>query len=781
MAEESNSFRGFQIEPKIFLSYILRYWFLIVLGVAMGALYAYYQVRYTQATYKTSSRMLVKDEYSSWGQEYFLPGMELVSSRNRLVNELGIIKSYPLMHRIAKALNWNVSYYKIGNIKTTEMYPYSEFTVKLISESFSEGSFYIKFKSQKSFLISPNQEGLELSKLYNIGDVLEFDSFKFKIEEISKGINLDYEYSIKFNTADKWARYFQNTLNISVEGQESSILILSEENRNPEKSIDFLNVLMKEYIEWGVEQNNQTATSTIAFVDQQLRAIADSLIFTEHQLEQFYKENFSNRIFITEDVSTNNMQRVLELEDNLTEKSIQRQYYESLIKSLKSDNFTAFPSSAVFGFDDNNVDDLIKSILDINNYIWERSFQLKEGSQPMELIKLELEEQKKSLIHTANTNKIQVERLIDSLKNIIEIEELKVLQLPSEQRRFFNLKRENKLLSDLYTYLLNKRSEASIAKASNLPKAQVLDFADLHRVSYIGPKPASIYVSSIFIGVLLPTFVILLIYLLNNKILNYSDLSKITQIPIIGTVSFKKSIDSNLVVSSNLKSIVAESYRSIRTNLNFMTEGKEKMSILVTSSISGEGKTFTSINLAAIFAASEKRTILVGADLRKPKIFQDFNLENKVGLSSVLINKASLNEAIQKTSVNHLDLIASGPIPPNPAELIESKKMDEVMQFLHKDYDIVIIDSPPLGLVTDALLLKKYADAGIYIVRHNYTKQAHLQNVNQLYKDGVLTKIGIVVNAVQQNSGIGYGKNYGYGYGYGYGSGYGYGYYSHDD
>jgi capsular exopolysaccharide synthesis family protein len=776
MQDSSSSSPTIQIDPKVFLAYVLRYWYFVLIGLLGGVIYAYYQVRYTPASYSTDARMLVKDEYSSWGQEYFLPGMELVSSRNRLVNEIGIIKSFPLMERVAEDLAWDISYFKIGNIKTTEMYPSSEFKVKVLEGKGKSGGFYLNFESPQAFRISSEPKGLENKNLHTVGKPFQFKEFLLQVNQVHSGINLDNNYSFKLNTPDYWARYFQRALNINVENQESSILILSENNQTPAKSIDFLNALMKTYIEWGQEQSNQIAANTIAFVDEQLRSIADSLVVTEHRLEKFHQKNFSERIFISEENAGNNMQEVLELEELLTQRSVQKEYYAALIRTLQSDEFTAFPSAAVFGFQDYNVDEMIGRIHELVEEHTETSYQLTKNSGALQRQNSVLQKQKEALIRVAKANQTQVEGLIDSLRTEIKKAENKVLQIPGEQREYFNLRRENKLLNDLYTFLLNKRSEAGIAKASNLPKAQILDFADQYRVSYIGPHPSNIYTTAIAVGLAMPLALILIIYLLNNKIVDPTDLEKITSIPLLGSVGFRKDLDNNLVVSGNLKSIVAESYRSIRTNLNFMVEGKEKIKILVTSSISGEGKTFTSINLAAIYVASGKKTVILGADLRKPKIFQDFGLSNSVGLSTYLINKGNLAEVVQKTKVENLDLISAGPIPPNPAELIESHRMGLLMKELEEQYDVIIIDSPPLGLVTDALLLKKYADAGLYIVRHDYTKKAHLKNINQLYEDGVISKIGLIVNAVENKKGIA-----GYGYGtYGYGYGYGYGYYAED-
>lgn len=772
---------GIEINYKVYLNYVLKYWFLPLIGIVFSITYSYLQVRYTPPSYTTNARMLLKDEYSSWGQEYFLPGMELVSSRNRLVNELGVIKSFPLMERVAKEINWDISIFKIGNIMTRELYPISEFTVKRVEGKHAE-TIFLKFEDEHSFRIASDADSLESAGLLKVGDLIELNYNTFLINKVKPSISLDDPYIIKFNNVANWARYFQNTLEINIENDESSILILSHKEQTSEKSIDFLNQLMKTYINWRVEQNNLTASNTISFVDQQLQRIADSLVKTEYRLEKFQKKNFEARIFLgnseLDGAEKSNITEVIELEEALTNKIVQKEYYNALMKTVKQEEFTAFPSSAVFGFADPNIDLMIESLMLALKDLDRDGQSLKKESEYYEKSKKQVEFIKRNLYQAAFANVEQVNSLIDSLRSKINEQEGKVMQIPQEQREYFNLKREFKILSDLYTYLLNKRSEASIAKASNNPQAQILDFADPFRVKYTGPKPASIFLSSLIIGLFIPLMIILLIYIMNNKIVNSIDLELMTKIPVLGNIAYKKGLDSNLVIQGNLKSVVAEAYRSIRTNLNFMVEGKEKLTVLVTSSISGEGKTFTSINLAAIYAASGKKTILIGADLRKPKIFDDFGLNNKQGLSTYLINKGGLLDVIQPTKVENLDLISSGPIPPNPAELIDSELMNKLIKELKLKYDVIVIDSPPLGLVSDALLLKKYADAGLYIVRHNYTKKIHLRNINQLYEDKVISNVGIVVNAVRSNKGFsayGYG-NYGYGYG-SYGYGYGYGYY----
>jgi capsular exopolysaccharide synthesis family protein len=247
-----------------------------------------------------------------------------------------------------------------------------------------------------------------------------------------------------------------------------------------------------------------------------------------------------------------------------------------------------------------------------------------------------------------------------------------------------------------------------------------------------------------------------------------------TNIPILGLIGHSDNATS-LVVSNASKSIIAESFRALRTNIQYLAADKEKKIITVTSSIGGEGKTFTTMNLAAIIALSGHKTILIGGDLRKPKLHEDFKVDTSKGLSSYLINKSELAEVIEKTEIDSLDVIASGPTPPNPAELLDSKKMRDLIMELNKTYDYVIIDTPPIGLVTDGVILMQHADVNLYIVRHNYSKKSALNVINNLYHQKQVENVHIIINDFKHTS-----SGYGYGYGYGYGSS-GYGYYENEE
>jgi capsular exopolysaccharide synthesis family protein len=385
------------------------------------------------------------------------------------------------------------------------------------------------------------------------------------------------------------------------------------------------------------------------------------------------------------------------------------------------------------------------------------------------------------IAHTKNTIIENVNNLISSasiyeeeLKNRITSFNNKINKLPEAQKKYLILKRQYEYNEKTSVYLQQKRYEASLAKAGTESDHKVIDPARLDNAIPIKPRKGLAYFIAILIGFFIPIAFISLRDFFSDTIYSKSDLKHITKIPVLGLVGHSDK-PTSLVVAKGTKSIIAETFRALRTNIQYLSADKKKKVITITSSIGGEGKTFTAMNLAAIFALAGHKTILVGGDLRKPKLHEDFQVDTSKGLSSYLINKSELSDVIIETEIENLHVIASGPTPPNPAELLDSPKMKNLITTLNKTYDYVIIDTPPIGLVTDGVILMQHADVNLYIVRHNYSKRKTLGIINNLYNQKQVENVHLIINDCTHSS-----SGYGYGYGYGYGAS-GYGYYENED
>jgi capsular exopolysaccharide synthesis family protein len=345
--------------------------------------------------------------------------------------------------------------------------------------------------------------------------------------------------------------------------------------------------------------------------------------------------------------------------------------------------------------------------------------------------------------------------------------ETTIKQLPDDQQELIKIKRKYDLSDNVYGTFLEKRSEANIVKAANLSDIHFIDPAKDIGDKPIGPNTSVNYVTALFLGLLVPLLLVFGIFYTNNSIQNAEDISKLTQIPLLGIVGLSNET-TELAVFNKPKSALSESFRAIRSSLQFLYKKQQldgAKTLMITSSVSGEGKTFCSLNIATVFALSEKKTVIIGLDLRKPKLFEEFNLTNDVGLVNYLIKQKTLDEIINKTSIPYLDVIISGPTPPNPAELIMSDGMKEMFKELKQKYDYIILDTPPVGIVSDAMELAQFSDVVLYIIRQNFTKKEMITMLNNSVKRGELNNISIVLNGFQNKAK--YGAGYGYGYGYG--------------
>jgi capsular exopolysaccharide synthesis family protein len=382
----------------------------------------------------------------------------------------------------------------------------------------------------------------------------------------------------------------------------------------------------------------------------------------------------------------------------------------------------------------------------------------------------QMEAVKRVLLENIASAKTSLQYDLAMINSKINETESTIKKLPEEQQELIKIKRKYDLSDNIYSTFLQKRSEANIVKAANLSDIHFIDPAKDIGAGLIGPNTSVNYVLALFLGLLIPLLIIFIIFFINNSIQNAEDISKLTQIPLIGVVGLSMD-EIDLAVFNKPKSALSESFRAIRSSLQFLYKKQHvdgAKTLMITSSVGGEGKTFCSLNIATVFALSEKKTVIIGLDLRKPKLFDEFNLTNEVGIVNYLIKQKSVDEIINPTYIPFLDVIISGPIPPNPAEMIMSDGMKELISELKQKYDYIILDTPPVGIVSDALELAEYCDVILYIVRQNFTKKQMIRSLNTRVNRGELNNISIVLNGFENKAK--YGTGYGYGYGYGYGN-----------
>ena len=775
-----------------------QYWYYFVLSVLFFGCIAFLNNRYTVPEYSVSTTLLIRDDNNTQlGAENLLEGLELFSGKKNLKNEIVILSSYSLCERVIEELNLGISYYQHGFLKTNELFGNSPFKVEVDSfhVQLTGVNFQIIPLNKEEFTLSVSASNehpynilsknidksliadIDIDQKYAFNSRIETKFYSFLIQKsnhfnIEQIIDSDKYFSFRLHQQDKLANNLIEKVSISPINKETSILKLNIRERNPKKSIHILNKITEIYIRSGLDEKNLMAINTIHFIDDQLTIIQDSLSKIERKLERF-KTLHPNLEIVDKEYGTYFQKQ--KLDNSLSEQSVNIKYYKSLLSYLKNDkNANSIISPTSMGISNPELNNLINQLLQLYAKKGELQLTTTERNPTYIAILSQINHTKVTIIENVN-NLIASASIFElDLSDRITFFDKKINKLPEAEKDYIILKRKYEYNEQTAIYLQQKRYEASLAKAGTESDHKVIDFARLDSEKPISPRKNLAYFIALIFGILIPITVISLRDFFSDTIKSKSDLLESTNIPILGLVGHSDNATS-LVVSNSSKSIIAESFRALRTNIQYLAADKEKKVITVTSSVGGEGKTFTTMNLAAIFALSGRKTILIGGDLRKPKLHEDFKVDTSKGLSSYLINKSELAEVIEKTEIDTLDVIASGPTPPNPAELLDSKKMKDLIIELNKTYDYVIIDTPPIGLVTDGVILMQHADINLYVVRHNYSKAGALNVINNLYRQKQVENIHIIINDFKHTS-----SGYGYGYGYGYGSS-GYGYYEDDE
>jgi capsular exopolysaccharide synthesis family protein len=636
----------------------------------------------------------------------------------------------------------------------------------------------IRYADNKQSVV--NVAAQEFKMVYKIGEEVNLPFLNWTLNLSAESWkNFQEEILIRFNSFDNTVSSFKG-IRVDLDEKAGSILKLSMEGTNKARMVEYLNTTVDVLIKRQLDNKNKFAENTINFIDETLVDMESQLKDSGNELKDFSK---SNDVIDIEEGGLTYKNQLIEYDHKKDEVERKIAYLNSLKNYLKgSVDFSKLPAPTVAGIEEPNITTNVAKLIALSIQRSDLGYSIK-GDIYYERIDNEIQSVKKVLLENANSLRNALQYDLELANRKIQKIESEITKLPENKQEWLKLSRKYNLSDNIYNTFLQKRSEASIVKESNVSDIQFIDPAKDVGSGLLGPKTSVNYVLAFFVGLLVPLVLVFFIFFISNSIQNIEDISSLTQLPLIGIVGIKHS-ETNLSVFERPKSALSESFRAIRSSLQFLYKKQSiegTKTLMLTSSVSGEGKTFCSINIATVFALSEKKTIILGLDLRKPKIFDDFNIQNDIGAVNYLIGQKKLEDVIQHTHIPYLDVITSGPIPPNPSELILGDSMREMMAQLKRDYDYIILDTPPVGLVSDAMELAQYCDVTLYIVRQNFTKKEMLTLLNNRTKRGELNNVSIIFNGYENKAKYGVGYGYGYGYGYSYGYGYGSGYHEDDE
>lgn len=759
------------------------YWFFFAFIICIGI--AWLVNRYSRPVYQVTSSLIIRESdvgRANSGIESAIPALQILRTQQKVLNEMEILKSYWLTNKAISYLDFNISYVGVGrsSFKISNQYNYSPYIV--IPDTSKNNTYgypvYIRLIDKEKYRLRIEGKP-DINAVLRFGEPYHSDMFNFTVVQRDPA-NFDpasgyYKNYFVINSPNTIVNSFMRMLTISTNDEKrGSVLFLTVKGDNAIQLVEYLNKLMEVYIQQGLEDKNQTAVNTVNFIDEQLGILNDSLQEAEKTLQNF---RMSKRLY---DLPTEGSIVYNRLDKYYQDKAmfeLQGRYYNYLLQYVKNkNNLNQVVVPAVMNITDPILADLLTQLNTLIAQKNELQFSVQKDNPKMIEMDASIALVQQSLIDNIH-NLISSNNLaLQDTKNILADAEQELLQLPVTERQLINIKRKYNVNDQIYTFLLQKKAEAAIARASNVADNRILDVARIDNAIPISPKKKMNYMIGLFMGFMLPFGTLLLIDLFNTKITNREDVEKKTPAPLIGGVGHYLG-HNQVAILDNPRSALAESFRGVRTNLQFLLKDEKHKVIMVTSTISGEGKTFVSSNLAAIFALGGRKTLLVGLDMRRPTLLKIFQMESKPGLSQYLIGKAGFTEIILPTDTENLYLAPAGTIPPNPAELINSSRMVDFFSKAREQFDTVIVDTPPFGLVTDALLVARFADANLFMVRQMYSSRDVLEPISELYISREFKNVGIVLNDVKP-AGYYYHKGYRY-YTYGYGAGYGYGKYQH--
>jgi len=747
-------------------------WFLV--SVVIGLLLAFVYLRYTTPSYEATTSILVKDEKKGGMLSELSAFADLGlggSMKNNVDNEVEILKSRTLVENTIKKLNLNVGLFVEGKVVDRDIYEDTPISAYFFNKTifFDKAKVILNCKLLTDNTFSLENE-VEESERFILSTKNEFKfgekiATKIGVLVIQKTVFYAKNHTGRFesiriviNPLDELTESFRTRLKVDPISKTSSVVNVSISDPVAKKAENFLDNMIQIYNENAAEDKNYISENTSKFIASRLALIAQELDGVEQDVESFKK---TNKLTDIESEAKLFIEGSTEYDKKGVETEIQLNVVSSLLDFIKkSNNSDLLPTNMIS--DNADASGLISSY---NQLVLDRNRILKSATEENPSV-VKLDQQISSLKSNVATSLRRMQSNLQIQNRDIKSQEgilnSKIGKIPVQERQFRVIARQQKVKEELYLYLLQKREETAISLSATEPNARVIDAAKAEK-DPISPKKKIIYLAGMLLGLLVPFGVIYGNALLDTKIKSKLDLEGKTQIPFIGDVPTSDDIAE--LIKSESRTSSAEAIRIVRTNLEFMLtkvpEGIAK-TIFVTSTFPSEGKTFISVNLAATFALSGRRVLLVGSDIRNPKFGEYINVPS-VGLTNYLssTDKDVRDYIIKHEGYKNFFILPSGVIPPNPAELLMSNKVDQLFTELKKEYDYIIVDTAPVSLVTDTLLIAKNADTFVYVMRANVLEKRMLNIANTFYKEKKLPNMCIVLNDTDST------KGYGYGYGYG--------------
>ncbi len=755
---------------------------LFIIYVIVAVIFAFLVNHYAKPLYKVSSSILIKeDSRSQNGNVNDYLNSNLFKTNQNFQNALWVLKSTPVIQQTVDNLDLSVSYYFKEGFQYRDAYDELPFRILLLRNHVQpvnvrftisiqdKGNFTIKAKSKNvNFLnlvtneISYQKENWDFEQNGKFGKLMEIRDLAFMVK-LDTGRQVFYKdefvYSFTISNETSLTESLKNSLQFNVIDKLATVIEIVYKSESIQKGKDILNELMNVYSQQNLYQKNHIADITIDYIEKQLNEISDSLSQTEDNLQRFRS---SNQLLNFAEQATGISAQYMDLQNQMAELVTRKKYYDYVSEYLaKNNDFSNMIVPASMGIPDQLLNSLMSELIAAQAQRSNLIENKQERNPLVQKLTIQIENTRKTITENITAVQKTTDISLEEMRKRISKVEAQISRMPKTQRQLGGIERKYRLNDAIYNYLLEKRAEAKITQASNLPDNIVIEPAKLVGTGPVFPNKRMNYLIALFLGLGIPFLYLMVRGVINNKIESHENLETPQDIPVLGKImhNFRKSTN---VMHEYPKSSISESYRAFRTNLDYHFKGIPQKVIMVTSSIAGEGKSFNALNLAMSYAQLGRKTILLDFDLRKPSGFFSKEGESIVGLSSYLTDRiGNLESIILKSPHPKLDYIPSGPIPPNPVELLALDTTKELISELVSFYDCIIMDTTPLAQVADAFLLMDYANIKIIVVRYKHTPK---KVFSLIMKD--LKQKGIENVCVLMNDNRVFRDQYGYGYGY---------------
>ena len=758
---------------KQIISRFLPYWPIYVLLTIVSLSIAYIYLRSQTRIYVATSTVLLKDPNKSGADSKVLEALNVFGEKKIVENEILVLKSSSLMQEVVKNLNLYAVVFNKGKVQTEELYKENS---PIVFEALNKE--LIEASGVEEFDIDWNKRNVKIA-----GQQIPFGGnlvrgrtvYRLLINEAYNKSAEGKNFFVVFNNVAGAAGSLIGNLQASAISYQSTVLNVQIKTPVPERGIDVLANLFEVYNRTGIEDKNKMAANTIIFIEDRLNKVTAQLDSVEAAKENYQSNNKITEMGAQAQVYSGN---IAELDNQRATIQLQQDILSEVRQYVNSKGRKPGLVPATGMVEDPFLSSLLQQLYTAELERDKLRAIVGEQSEQLSTVQGNIDRLKASINENLNNirNNIGIEK--STIDGRIALNNSMLAMVPGKERGLLEISRQQAIKNNIYTFLLQKREETALSSASTSADMRVLETPSSY--GPITPVPKNYYLLGFLSGLVIFILFVQIQEQFSNKIMFRSEIESRTNVPVVAEI-VQSRVKDPIAISEGKRTVIAEQFRSLRTNLNFMGFTEDSKVALVTSSISGEGKSFIATNLAISLTLTGKKVALMELDLRKPKLHRYLSVQRDPGISSYVIGKAGIEEVIKPTSHANLFLVSAGPIPPNPSELLERAAFADLMTQLRDRFDYIIIDSAPIGPVTDAMLLNQFADITVYVVRHALTPNTFLKLIQSLNKEKKFKNMSVVFNGIRPrgtslfNYGFG-GYGNGYGYGYGYGNGYGYGY-----